>query len=82
MKKEYSTPDIMFESFALNENIASANSNCTRNNTNQYSGNCGLYWEGMILFTTTANGCRNKLPDGAMGICYYVPSGDNKVFNS
>ena len=32
--------------------------------------------------TTTATGCRNKLPDGANGICYHVPSGDNRVFNS
>ena len=82
MKKAYSIPDIIFESFSLSESIASANMNCTRNITNQYSGDCGLHWNGMIIFTTTATGCRNKLPDGAMGICYHVPTGDNKVFNS
>lgn len=72
----------MFESFALSENISNVNVNCTRNITNMYSGECGLKWEGQILFTTTAAGCRNKLPDGAYGICYHVPTGDNKVFNS
>ena len=82
MKKIYSTPDIMFESFALSENISNVNANCTRNITNMYSGGCGFLWEGQILFTTTAAGCRNKLPDGAYGICYHVPTGDNKVFNS
>jgi hypothetical protein len=82
MKKTYSTPDIMFESFALNENIANVNTNCTRNITNMYSGDCGLKWYDMFIFTTTAGGCQNKLPDGAYGICYHVPTGDNKVFNS
>jgi hypothetical protein len=85
MKREYVTPDIMFDSFALNENIASANQNCTRNITGQYSGSCGLHWEGMIIFTGPAIGCRNKVPDGSAahdGICYYVPTGDNRVFNS
>ena len=85
MKKVYSTPDIMFESFALNENIASVNSNCTRNITNQYSGECGLLWNGMMIFTGNAYGCMYRVPDGSAahdGICYYVPTGDNKVFNS
>ena len=82
MKKVYSAPDILFDSFALNENIANVNTNCTRNNDGMYSGTCGLEWNGQRIFTTTASGCRNKLPDGAYGICYYVPTGDSKVFNS
>lgn len=75
----------MFESFALDQNIAYANGNCTRNITNQYSGECGLDWYGMMIFTGRAQGCMFKVPDGSLmhdGICYYVPTGDNKVFNS
>ena len=85
MKKAYTQPDILFESFALNENIASASGNCTRNITNQYNGSCGLYFGNKIIFTIPAAGCKTKVPDGSPqydGICYHVPSGDNKLFNS
>ena len=85
MKRAYSTPDIMFDSFALNENIASVNTNCSRNITNQYSGSCGLLWEGMMIFTGPVRECLYKVPDGSAahdGICYYVPIGDSRVFNS
>ena len=85
MKKGYSTPDIVFESFSLNENIASYNSACSRNLTNQYSGSCGLYWNGLTVFTVTSAGCRVKVADGSPqfdGLCYHIPTGDNKLFNS
>ena len=82
MKKEYSAPEIIFDSFALNENIASVNSNCDRNLTTTYSGTCGMYYGGRVLFTTTAAGCKYKVQDGAYGICYQIPSGGNKLFNS
>ena len=35
MKKEYSTPEIIFDCFTLSESIANVNMNCTRNITNQ-----------------------------------------------
>lgn len=85
MKKEYSSPDILFESFSLSENIASENMNCTRNVTNQYSGNCGLHYGNKVIFTMSASGCRVKIEDGSPvfdGLCYHVPTGDNKLFNS
>jgi hypothetical protein len=85
MKNIYSTPDIIFESFSLNENIASANSNCTRNITNQYSGVCGLQYGNKVVFTMSAAGCRVKIEDGSPmfdGLCYHIPSGNNKLFNS
>ena len=42
MKKTYSVPDIMFESFSLNENIAASNGNCARNVNTHTIGVCGL----------------------------------------
>ena len=54
MKKSYSTPDIFFDSMALNENIASANQNCSRNVTNMYSNICGLQFGSKIVFTLAA----------------------------
>ena len=85
MKKEYSTPEIIFDSFALSESIANVNMFCTRNITNQYSGNCGLQFGNKIVFTISAAGCKFKVQDGSPmvdGLCYHVPTGDNKIFNS
>lgn len=85
MKKEYSSPDILFESFTLTENIAASNANCSRNVTTQYSGDCGLQYGNKIIFTIAAAGCRIKIEDGSPvfdGLCYHVPVGDNKLFNS
>lgn len=85
MKKEYSTPDIAFESFSLNESIAGANNGCTRNIANQYQGLCGLYYGNSTVFTIPAAGCRTKIQDGSPvfdGLCYHIPVGDNKLFNS
>ena len=85
MKKEYSAPEIIFDSFALSESIANVNMNCTRNITNQYSGDCGLQFGNKIVFTISAAGCKFKIQDGSPmvdGLCYHIPTGDNKIFNS
>ena len=85
MKKEYSTPEIIFDSFTLSESIANVNTNCTRNITNQYSGDCGLQFGNKIVFTISAAGCKFKIQDGSPmvdGLCYHIPTGDNKIFNS
>ena len=85
MKKEYSTPDIVFESFSLNENIVSANSNCSRNVTTMYSNACGLQYGNKIVFTIAAGGCQVKVQDGSPlfdGLCYHIPIGDHRLFNS
>ena len=85
MKKTYSPPDIFFDSFALSENIASANSNCTRNITNMYSNSCGLWFGDKVVFTIAAAGCDFKTQDGSPffdGLCYHIPTADNRLFNS
>lgn len=85
MKREYSPPEIIFDSFALNESIATVNMNCTRNITNMYSGTCGLIFGNRVVFTTTAEGCRYRVQDGSPqvdGLCYHVPTAENKLFNS
>lgn len=85
MKREYSQPNILFESFSLTENIAAASGGCTRNITNQYSGQCGLRQGNKILFTWEAAGCKTKIEDGSEmldGLCYNLPSGENRLFNS
>lgn len=85
MKRIYSRPDIVFESFSLCENIASVNSNCSRNITTTYSNICGLQYGNKIVFTMAASGCQVKVQDGSPmfdGLCYHIPVGENKLFNS
>ena len=85
MKRVYSAPDIFFDSFALNENIASANSNCDRNVTTMYSNICGLWYGEKYVFTIAASGCDFKAQDGSPffdGLCYHIPTADNRLFNS
>ena len=85
MRKTYTQPDIVFESFALNENIATTSDTCTRNVTGAYNGSCGLHYGNRIIFTIAAAGCRTKVEDGSPMydyLCYHVPTGENKLFNS
>ena len=85
MKKVYSAPDIFFDSFALNENIATANTNCDRNVTTQFSNICGLWFGEVIVFTFSAVGCDFRVQDGSEeydGLCYNIPTADNRLFNS
>ena len=85
MKKAYVQPDIIFDSFSLSENVATANANCTRNITNQYSGDCGLQYGNKVVFVQGAGGCHFKVVDGSPmfnGLCYHIPTGDRRLFNS
>jgi hypothetical protein len=85
MKRAYSTPDIVFENFSLNENIASANSNCSRNISNMSSNECGLLYGEKVVFTIAAMGCSFKTQDGNPmfdSLCYHIPTAENRLFNS
>lgn len=80
MKKVYSKPQIVFESFALSQNIA-ANCEYTKDDPK-------LYYTGMgFAFTDEAN-CEYSVPnqvggDGEYnGICYHVLADNINVFAS
>lgn len=77
MKKTYSKPQLVFDSFEVAENIAACASDARAT-----QGECVVYIGGMPVFTTQVTGCRFKATDGAYGICYYVPSADNALFGS
>lgn len=83
MKREYSKPQIIFESFALSQNIAA---NCEYTNPQDPD----LFMTGKgFAFTDGAN-CQHKVPnqvggDGEFnGICYHVFSngGSSNFFTS
>lgn len=83
MKKKYSKPEIMFESFTLSTNIAGG---CVQS-THEDQG-CGrLFSNGEVVFMIDSTGCATKVVpdqdgDGMWGTyCYHNPTGQN-LFNS
>ncbi len=85
MKKMYSKPEIMFESFAVSTNIAG---DCKPPYVNNASkGTCGVVTSapGMTVFVDATTGC--TIPDKDNddmynGLCYHVPSEYSSLFNS
>ncbi len=77
MKKTYTKPQVVFESFAVATDIAGCASDARAT-----QGQCVVYIGGMPVFTTDVSGCRFHAPDGSYGICYYVPSADSSLFGS
>lgn len=79
MKKIYSKPDILFDSFAMADSIASCEVQA-----NFQSGTCGVVLtEAMTLFTQSVADCNWQFKDEEYdGLCYHVPFGAYNVFNS
>ena len=84
MRKAYSKPEILFESFTLSTNIAGS---CQTDTYLPSNDQCGLDFSGLIVFMEGMGGCTDiKVEDeGGDGrfneICYHVPYGNN-LFNS
>ena len=79
MKKMYSKPEILFESFVMSTNIAGCGGGV---NPAPTSGVCGLEWGGDMIFTETVSGCSTVMPDGTGGFCYDNPSDIGAFFGS
>ncbi len=80
MKKIYSKPEIMFEDFSLNENIAAG---CEFKTSLQGPDACG-YDAGRqgVIFVEGVTGCVYKQPDTNDSLCYHVPVNTANIFNS
>lgn len=79
MKKIYSKPEIVFDSFTLTTNIAAG---CGKTINTHVNGACGLPVEGVgTIFTTDITGCEVKIAEDD-SYCYHVPTNDTKLFNS
>ena len=90
MKKNYSAPDIFYESFSLSTCIAG---DCDKIIDTKAVNMCSLVTGGLNLFLTDMSAC-NKDKDGAPaypvnedqggydGICYHVPQPGSALFNS
>lgn len=88
MKRTYSKPEIMFESFTLSTNIAG---DCERIVGIPSKGTCGVPGsDGENLFSATVTGPQgcafdweSKFGDNYDGFCYHNPSDvDKNLFNS
>lgn len=84
MKKAYSAPDILFESFTLSTHIAG---DCEPPYvTTATEGACGVPGTGgVMLFTVGVGNCTAPGPDDYVtnnGFCYHNPSDDQNLFNS
>ncbi len=80
MKKSYSAPDIVFESFSLSTSIAACDIE-----TNFNEGRCGYeIYPGFSIFTIGVTGCLSQIENGIYGdsICYDNPSGLANLFSS
>lgn len=84
MKKNYTKPEIVFESFIMSTNIAGDCEIKADNDKNFHS--CGIFFEGQgDLFSGNWHGCDQKptTDDGWFnGYCYHVPIENKNVFNS
>lgn len=83
MKKTYSKPQIMFESFSLSTSIAG---DCGVKTDAPAAGTCGMEYGDMgTIFLTDVAGCSIVfgIDDGFFnGICYHVPVQNLNLFNS
>lgn len=89
MKKKYSKPDIMFESFTLSNNIASTCAPGTESLHDTMISACGkLFSDGSMVFTTNVSGCSIQVTPDEYGdaewgeYCYHVPANLLNAFDS
>lgn len=82
MKKPYSKPQILFESFSLSSSIAG---DCEVKTDTQAAGTCGVSFGTITIFVGSAEGCAYKVgvDDGDYnGLCYHIPLDVYNLFNS
>ncbi len=79
MKKDYSKPEVLFESFELSQSIAAG---CEYISNHVY-GACPVMDPaiGATVFALTGV-CTITTPTGNDRICYNVPAENNRVFSS
>ncbi len=80
MKKAYTKPEIIFDSFELTESIAAG---CSYITSNMAPYECAVLDKefGFTLFSDY-NNCDSTPPGGNDSICYHVPTADYSVYTS
>jgi hypothetical protein len=80
MKKAYSKPDVLFDSFSMSQSIA----NACEIRANHQKGICGVvFTESITIFNSDARACTLRYEDEQYdGLCYHVPHESYNVFQS
>lgn len=90
MKRAYTKPDILFDSFSMSTSIAV----CTTQSGQPTQSSCGLTFGNMTIFVTGISGCKtsfnfnNKTPVNGMvnsdndAACYHNPTATFNIYNS
>lgn len=81
MKKLYSKPEIVFESFSVSSNIAvevcGIDTDIPKRDT------CGIEMDGGVkAFLDGVSVCNYPITDGANGTCYHNPTDSTRLFGS
>jgi hypothetical protein len=84
MKKTYSKPDVLFDSFSLCNSIAGA---CEVKTNLPSQGGCGLQFGADTIFLKDIEGCAINpdffgMAEGTDIPCYHVPMETNSLFRS
>lgn len=87
MKKLYSKPDIVFDSFSLCTNITAGCEVKTNMPSNDL---CGYKFGALYVFINGIQGCTTPIVDGSIvvdsttndALCYHNPSENSNLFNS
>lgn len=80
MKKSYSKPDILFESFSLSSSVAAG---CAVDTPLPQSDKCGLPYFNWVIFMNELQGCTKIVSTGLMdGVCYHPPTEQTNLFTS
>ena len=74
MKKTYSKPQIVFESFRMSSNIANTCGNPMGNSSDENT--CEVIEQGYTIFTASNTDCVGNHN------CYHVPQNDPTIFGS
>lgn len=81
MKKAYSKPDILFDSFSMSVSIAAC-----QVTTDFARGDCGYsFIPGIVIFLEGVNGCQDKVVDNSAegnSLCYHNYDYNNSLFTS
>lgn len=86
MKKVYSAPQILFESFVMSTNIAG---DCEEKTNLPSNTTCGVeFSDGSSVFMVGMTGCETFKVEASNGdgewngLCYHVPNNEYNLFNS
>ena len=80
MKKTYSKPDILFDSFSISTNVVAS---CEFQTPLPQVDECGVAYFNWVVFQSELQGCNKIAKSGTWdAMCYHQPTETNNLFTS